>query len=375
MWCLFSLIGCNAEQMKLWGNEGRPLMQLIHFSFSLGGLLSPLYTEPFLATPSSLHQDNSTAGENWTVTQYLDDTGESEIFMDDFESSSNSNVTLFNTTVFRNWTFDENVLQSDTSIHWAYLITSILTFLVSIPFLYVYFRFRDSKTSRTPGHHKHTETEIFRKLPKPMHLFIVTSLCCFGFFYMCLEDTLMSFLMAFSVQAFSSMTKSQGAYTTAMFWGASAGARFLAIFISRCLSPVRMLYTCAVIVSLSFVGITLSTVFDSTIGLSVCVSTSGLGLAAVFASNFLWIESEVVQVTGALSSGIFVFGSVGKMLNPVLISFLMEEVSIMWYCYMLLIYFVAICSVFGSILLVNRFYLNSRFGHLRQKRNQIYTYW
>ncbi|KAK0055323.1 sodium-dependent glucose transporter 1A-like isoform X1 [Biomphalaria pfeifferi] len=39
----------NAEHMRIWGNDGQVLMQLLHFSFALGGVISPLYSEPFLA--------------------------------------------------------------------------------------------------------------------------------------------------------------------------------------------------------------------------------------------------------------------------------------------------------------------------------------
>ncbi|KAK7008860.1 sodium-dependent glucose transporter 1A-like isoform X1 [Biomphalaria glabrata] len=38
-----------AEHMRIWGNEGQALMQLLHFSLAFGGVISPLYSEPFLA--------------------------------------------------------------------------------------------------------------------------------------------------------------------------------------------------------------------------------------------------------------------------------------------------------------------------------------
>ena len=39
----------NAEHMVMWGNDGRTLYYFLHFSFSLGAFISPLYAEPFLS--------------------------------------------------------------------------------------------------------------------------------------------------------------------------------------------------------------------------------------------------------------------------------------------------------------------------------------
>ncbi|XP_025094865.1 major facilitator superfamily domain-containing protein 4A-like isoform X2 [Pomacea canaliculata] len=41
---------CNAELLRIWGQEGRKSMQFMHFSFAFGGVLAPLITEPFLTS-------------------------------------------------------------------------------------------------------------------------------------------------------------------------------------------------------------------------------------------------------------------------------------------------------------------------------------
>jgi hypothetical protein len=43
--------GGNVNIISLWDTEGGSYMQALHLSFGLGGILSPLATEPFLAKP------------------------------------------------------------------------------------------------------------------------------------------------------------------------------------------------------------------------------------------------------------------------------------------------------------------------------------
>lgn len=44
-----TISGGNADIIALWDDEGRSYMQALHFFFGVGGILSPLATEPFLA--------------------------------------------------------------------------------------------------------------------------------------------------------------------------------------------------------------------------------------------------------------------------------------------------------------------------------------
>ena len=47
----------NSEVARLWGNGGRSYMQGLHFSFSLGAVVSPLAMQPFLAPKARGHSD------------------------------------------------------------------------------------------------------------------------------------------------------------------------------------------------------------------------------------------------------------------------------------------------------------------------------
>ncbi|GFS23936.1 hypothetical protein ElyMa_006990000 [Elysia marginata] len=52
------------------------------------------------------------------------------------------------------------------------------------------------------------------------------------------------------------------------------------------------------------------------------------------------------------------------MLNPLLVSRLMRDVSNLWFCYVLLVEVSGLTLVFCSLLAFNRCYLNKRYGKL-----------
>ncbi|XP_005103822.1 sodium-dependent glucose transporter 1A [Aplysia californica] len=363
----------NAEHMRLWGDEGGTLLQLIHFAFSAGGLLSPLYTEPFLAPQLEETETNTTLLasaelESSTTSNFTQDGGSVEAILNGaghfVYNVSSRNVTHLEEVMF-NSTHHSETRARETDVHWAYLITGLLAIVGSIPLAWMFFRYRGVSEKRHSGQQSEVMDTTFRKLPRRLFAALMCLFVAYFVSYSCMEDTFISFLMTFAVLEFSSMTKSRAAYINAIFWASSAAARFFAIFVSRLLSPIRMLGLCAFFVCSSFIGLSLSAVFDSTLALSIFVATSGLGLAAVMASTLMFLESELLHITGPIASYIFVLNSLGKMVNPILLSFLMEEISTMWYSYMLLIYFSTIASIFLVLLVWNRSYLNKRFGFLR----------
>ncbi|XP_005095586.1 sodium-dependent glucose transporter 1-like [Aplysia californica] len=244
----------NAEHMRLWGNEGRSLMQIIHLLFAIGGVTSPLITRPFLAQ-----------------RERLDDT------------------------LYKN---NSGLPENETS-----------------------------------------------------HV----------------EDTFASFLMTFVVREFKDVSKSQGAYITAIYWASFACSRFLMIFLAKALSPSHILTLCGCVTFLSFSCFAISVHLRVITGVTVLAAFAGLGMSAVFPSGFSWCESKLLPVTPRLGSGIFLGSSVGAMTNPLLIGYLMEEVSNIWFCYVLLVQVSALGVVFTFLNCFNNLYVIRRYGPLRRK--------
>ncbi|GFS23919.1 sodium-dependent glucose transporter 1 [Elysia marginata] len=305
----------TAEQMRIWGKEGHVLMQLLHFCFALGGVVSPLVTEPFLAAKKN----------------------------------------------------------GETSGHSANLSTHA-------------------------GSSSHGDYDLRDSLSR------VVGLSAFYVLYCSVEDTFASFLMTFVVRRFKTVSKSDGAHITAVYWSSFAASRFLMIFVSRVLSPVRVLYVGGSLMLLSFTGFTFSSgpwvgegsgstahamYINASSGISgvtetikdigayaagedggsvpiltVFTAMAGLAMSGVFPASVSWNGAELLKVTGRISSCIFISASLGAMLNPLLVSRLMQDVSNMWFCYVLLLEVSGLTLIFWSLLAFNRCYLNRRYGKL-----------
>ncbi|XP_055957639.1 uncharacterized protein LOC126824821 [Patella vulgata] len=48
-----------------------------------------------------------------------------------------------------------------------------------------------------------------------------------------------------------------------------------------------------------------------------------------------WAHENLLNITGKVTSLILVAASVGTVINPIIIGYLMEELTPMWYCYLL----------------------------------------
>ena len=344
-------------------------MQLLHFVFALGGVVSPLVTEPFLAerehekAPGRDQNISHHRGSN-SVDIYLHDE---PINVSNFSSghvahigfnlsnsfsSSHPSHAIESNISFRTHESHLKLSESrETNVHWAFLITGIIVILTSTPFLFLYKKSRrEGPKLETDEKDEDLETPAkshLRKIPLGPHLVAITGLGAFYVLYCSVESTFASFLLAYLVRQFKSVSKSDGAHITAVYWSSFAASRFLMIFVSKVLSPVRVLYVGGSLMLLSFTGFTLSSgpwmgggpsdMNSSDVtphlagedGGSVPAVTffavmAGLGMSGVFPAGLSWSGAELIQVTGRISSCVFVSGSLGAMLNPLVVSRLMQ---------------------------------------------------
>ncbi|XP_005104820.1 sodium-dependent glucose transporter 1A [Aplysia californica] len=344
----------NANHMQIWGNEGQVLMQLLHFCFALGGTISPLYTEPFLA-PKEDEENSSTVSLNMITVTTVGPLNASSSGYGILPPSRNSSQNF-------NLTSPSVGTERTTHVAYAFLITGILCVASAIPFLVIYVKekLKEKKKGKTAE-----ETLTQRDLPRPVLVFVLVTVCAFYLVYCSVEDTFASFLMTFLVKQYDFVSKSKGAYITAFYWASFAVSRFLMIFLSKILSPVKLLTLCCSLMVVSFAGFYISATFSAIKALTFFAVLAGFSMSAVFPSGFSWTEQELLRVTGRVSSCILLSACLGTMANPMLLAYLMEEFSNMWFCYLLVNQTVLLCVLFIFLLIFNRCYLNVRYGKLQ----------
>ncbi|BFY97070.1 hypothetical protein BsWGS_00110 [Bradybaena similaris] len=326
----------NAEHMHIWGIEGEGLLQFVHFTYAIGGVVSPAFSAPFLA-----EKENKTKASemvlNVTLSPTINDTGESS-----------------------------TALHPTTNVHYAYLISGTILTLTAVPFLVMLLFCKQS----TPVATKHAKECAQRNMPTSLRVFLIAVVCVYYMAYVCIENTFNSFLETFVVTQYEEVSEAQGSYINTFYWTAFAAGRFSAIFVSEWLIAVRLMYVQFCIMTVAFSGFLVSALYGQLDALKAFTCLIGVALSSMYPSGISWIEAEIMTVTGRITGVILVGSSIGATANPYIMGFLMEQRSNFWFCYFLMGSVLLTILVFLFLLSFNRLYVNSRYGMFGQSQNQ-----
>ena len=122
--------------------------------------------------------------------------------------------------------------------------------------------------------------------------FLLVIMIGFFFFYAGSEVSFGFYLTAFCVKSRLRLTKQIGAGITAMFWGFFAAMRFLAIFAAIYLKPIYVMSLSCLVSCVG--GILLAIHGDQSVTILWAGSAMlGLGMASIYATGLLWLESHM----------------------------------------------------------------------------------
>ncbi|XP_033761399.1 LOW QUALITY PROTEIN: uncharacterized protein LOC117343177 [Pecten maximus] len=395
---------CNAETVYIWGDEGRSFMQALHFSFAMGGILAPMATAPFLVDDPEirnltmmkqlLRKPRSLLGNDTafydTVSSALGFTTESvnstlEIItynVTSFLNSSTSGLSLsmmneqlnatlsplFETTMMSlgqistitapsiinstttvvTSTFPPQLPDEPSQLWKACSITSAMGLTACIPFIIMRLK---SKTKN--GKWPEDEEKLLRILPLSTKALILFNMSMLLGTYSAIEDTFAGFLTTFCVKQMK-WTKAMGSFTTSVYWASFGGGRFVGIFLVKMCDPVRIITLYSTLLVLSFVGLYCTSTGQFDGGVWVCAFLGGFALSVIFPTIFTWTEAELLPVTGKIASIFLIASSSGTMVNPIVLGYLMDSLTPMWFCYLLLGESIAMYILFLSALNIAR---------------------
>ncbi|XP_012371528.1 sodium-dependent glucose transporter 1C-like [Octodon degus] len=273
--------GANVIILALWGDQGAPHMQALHFSFALGAFLAPLLAKLALGTTVST--------ENHT---------EPDIHPSALNRSLEANPDLL------------FAVPDDLNLLWAYASVGLYIFVVSV-FLFALFFKKISRREKSTA-----SAQRYRRAKH--HKALLCLLFVFFFFYVGAEITYGSYIFSFATTHVG-MEESQAAGVNSIFWGTFAACRGLAIFFATCLQPGTMIL-------LSNIGSLVSSLFmvlfdKSPLCLWIASSVYGASMATTFPSGISWLE-QYTSISGK-SAAFFVIGScLGDMAIPAVIGIL-----------------------------------------------------
>ncbi|XP_067652353.1 sodium-dependent glucose transporter 1A-like [Haliotis asinina] len=300
----------NTDLIRTWEAERRVFVQILHFCFALGGTLSPLITEPFLAYRTS--SNNTREGDNSSIPL--------------------SNICVNNSDFVDNG--DCDIVVTETKVEYAYLITGILFLVASLTFLIQ----RCCHKSQSADTQK--STTGYANLEKPLPMVYIFGTMIFVvlifIFLVAVESCLASFLLTFVVKQLN-WTKTSGARLTSVFWACYAAMRFATIFFTDRVPPFVLILVTSITMLLSAVGLMMSSLYDNEIGVWACVALGGLSLASQFPSTMMWLEESILRLSSRIVSIIVFSSTLPGIINPLIIGYLMQEMSPIWLMYILTI--------------------------------------
>ncbi|XP_076113650.1 sodium-dependent glucose transporter 1B-like [Mytilus galloprovincialis] len=312
--------GCNIMILEIWGKHNGPYMQAVHFMYAVGGIVSPLATAPFLSI--RVHDVNHTS-KYTNISNY-------------HNLSENSSAS------FKSGKIDSQETHN-SSVHFAFAITA--AFALSCSFIFLYFLCRSTK--QTNNNTDHSPNRVTKNLPRSIRLMSLSLMCATFWFYLFFEKAMVFFLPTFTL-VHMEWTQLQGSYAATTYWAAFAIGRLSGIIITHRFKTDKVLATYISVLTLSSFGLMITTLYQKDIGVWIFVPMSGFCQSILFPLLLSWIEEDFFKVTGKIVSVIMFLGSIGTMVTPIILGYLIDIFTPMWFPYaeviasvcMLILYFV-----------------------------------
>ena len=310
----------------LWGLEGKTFMQLINFFFGVGGIIAPIATVPFLIDESKILSYSVGMNSSKSSGSTLQPPTTNNISYPIQSLDSNASYLDFN-----------HVEKPESILYKAYLITAAMVVSAALPFLVFAIR-GSSKTTKknklnTDIEHESRST---RKIPLAMKACLLVAVGLLLAMSCGAEDTFNSYLTSYCVKYFG-WTKSNGSYAAVVYWIFFCVGRFIGICIIHIVNLSKLLFGFISFLVLSSIGFALCGYYKIDLGIWITSGCIGLGVSITFPTAVSWVEENLFPVTGKISAVMFIAASSAAVVNPIILGFLMEEVTPLWFPYLITI--------------------------------------
>lgn len=259
-------------------------MQTLNFFLSLGTILAPIVTVPFLSSEDRVLKDVNLNQTNWTNNEIVKNRI-SPKYLD----------VLLVTNTFENQTIsDDHHLATKSQIHIAYAIIGFITFVAGlvINLLYLFAPYDDDENKRK-------EAFVFPLPKKPkesrfslanLYYWTVLVLCCtITCFYYSMTINNSNYIQAFGVES-ELTSKTTGSYLTLTYSCVLTFSCFCFVFISAKLPPALILLADFALMVLSNILICCG---RSVPMLWTAIVLLGIGMSSVQPSLYSYMKQRI----------------------------------------------------------------------------------
>ncbi|XP_060085843.1 sodium-dependent glucose transporter 1-like [Ylistrum balloti] len=221
--------GGNAEILRIWGTKGgRTAILGMNFALSIGSVISPLATAPFLAETS----ENQTSANNTIHTStFINLTLHQEIQPVQFPYLINQTI-LDNVSIYfsgdGNSSFETNKgeSRSETRVYIAFSITAVLSFLTALSFVTLNTFFNEATSmNREEVTFEKSSKQLTRPLPQRIKIISLSIIGASLFMFNAIDEAFIAYLSTFVVTWTNEyLTPVTGKISSAFFISAMVGS-------------------------------------------------------------------------------------------------------------------------------------------------------
>ena len=323
---IFDFLGTSAFILDLWGKNSGPYIQALHFIVMMGATACPQLAKLFLSTSNESSVERSNNNGSIPIRHYHSpqNTSAQHITVD-VVSSDNEPVTLPN--------FQESEVPD---IRLVYTVISAFALVGSA--LHV----MNMCCSGCNIHHIHAEIPVQKeeaesdqsKDPNKRHkcsYYLALGFTCFiVVFFAGLEEIFGAFLVKFSVE-YLEWDTGVSRDLVSVFWGSAAASRFISTFVSYWFQSKFLLGLCTIFATVFTIGMTFTLTVTSAV---VWLGTVSVGLSiGSLIGHVLSMGKNLIPYTGVLSSMIFFSAFLGKIVTPLWVGYMLQNVGYSWFLY------------------------------------------
>ncbi|XP_064613804.1 sodium-dependent glucose transporter 1C-like [Liolophura sinensis] len=295
---------------RIWGNAANPYQQAVTFFYALGGIITPFAMEPFLFVSKEPQLEANRSGHIalGTFVMGWSDRNDSAI--------GKSSQSL--------------AIQSNSNLFLPFIIFGTFSVLTSMPFVLKVFCEkvvckRDISTG-SPGS-KSRSSGISGKL-------VVFTLILIGAFFMAYGYLwgLGEYSMPFTVD-YLGWSKKEGTQLNSVTWSALAAGCFVGIFVARCLRPSYMILVTLTPITLGLLALLLAARSSGQV-VWIAYIFIFAGAGSLHPAAVSWVDQRLIRVNGKICSLFVVTMSLGDVTNNLLLGYLFQNDSPMWYVYL-----------------------------------------
>ena len=209
------------------------------------------------------------------------------------------------------------------------MITAILTAVPAFPSLYFYFIDKGINDKLDDLDEEETRKS---DLPTKVKMVVFGILCVNSFLTTACFDLFPSFLTTFLIENLN-WAQTTGTVLTSIYFGTYGLGNLIAAFTHSYLQTTILIIVSYAATLATLVMLLLSVVYRQTVLIWVSVSVTGFTASVLLPTLFSWTQEYITPVTGRIASALLFSGSAGVIANPLLLGYLMDNFTPMWFLY------------------------------------------